>query len=241
MELEGKVALITGGSTGYGKGTAEVLNAKGLKVWIISRGEELLKETAGELGVNYIVGDITKPEDWDRIIKNIEDRDGSIDILINNAGAGVAIKPLVEQTDKEIEESIKINLIGHIYGMRRIGKNMIKQKSGIIINITSLCGEYAWPDWSVYSAAKAGIEQLGRCLHNEFRTNNVHIVTLAPAWGTTNFLAAADLPERSEDVKKNTMKPEEMGDLIVKICTTPDHLIIPYLPILPMVQEINPM
>ena len=241
MDLEGKVVIVTGGSSGYGKGIAGALKNKDSKVWIVGRNEDSLKKAASELEVNYITGDITKSRDWDNIVKKIMDQEGRIDILINNAGGGIAIKPIVEQTDEEIDESIKVNLLGHIYGIKRIAKIMIEQRSGIIINISSVCAEHAWPEWSVYSAAKAGIEQLARSLHNEFRDYNVHITTVTPSWGATDFAASCDLPKYPEDVEKRIMQPKEMGDVIVKICTIPDHLVIPKFRIQPMVQKINPM
>ncbi len=241
MDLEGKVVIVTGGSSGYGKGIAGALKNKDSKVWIVSRNEDSLKKAASELEVNYITGDITKSKDWDNIVKKIMDQEGRIDILVNNAGGGIAIKPIVEQTDEEIDESIKVNLLGHVYGITRIAKIMIEQRSGIIINISSVCAEHAWPEWSVYSAAKAGIEQLARSLHNEFREHNVHITTVTPSWGATKFAASCDLPKYPEDVEKRIMQPKEMGDVIVKICTIPDHLVIPKFRIQPMVQKINPM
>jgi len=118
---------------------------------------------------------------------------------------------------------------------------MIEQKSGIIINISSVCAAHAWPAWSVYSAAKAGIEQSALSLHNELREHNVHITTVTPSWGATNFAVSAGLPESSEELEKKMMQPKEMGDVIVNICTLPDHLVIPHLRVQPMVQEINPM
>ncbi|RKX98648.1 MAG: hypothetical protein DRZ90_02035 [Spirochaetes bacterium] len=241
MNMEGKTAVVTGGSTGYGKGIAETLKENGCRVWIVSRNADDLSRAAGAIGVDCIAADISIPEDWDRIVNEVMKQEDKIDILVNNAGGGIAIKPLVEQTDNEIEESIKVNLTGHIFGIRRISKLMIEQKSGIIINISSVCAMHAWPAWSVYSAAKSGIEQLAKSLHNELREHNVHITTVTPSWGATNFAASADLPESSKDLEKKVMQPKEMGDVIVNICTLPDHLVIPNLRVQPMVQEINPM
>ncbi|MBN1298159.1 MAG: SDR family oxidoreductase [Actinobacteria bacterium] len=241
MELKNKVAVITGGSSGYGKGIAEVLKRNGSRVWILSSNGTKLARVASELEVLYAVCDITRPEDWDNATSEIIKQEGRIDILINNAGSGVAIKPLIEQTDTEIYDSIMINLVGHIYGIKRVGAHMCENKDGIIINISSICSEHAWPGWSVYSAAKAGIEMLARSLHNEFRKNNVRIVTVTPSWGATDFLKEAKLDTFPADIAEKVMKPVEMGELIVKVCTMPKHLIINKIRVQPMVQEINPM
>ncbi len=92
MELKDKVAIVTGGSKGYGKGIAKVLKDNGCRVWIFSSNLESLKLSADELGVKYSICDITVPEDWDKAIKTVLDSENRIDILVNNAGAGVAIK-----------------------------------------------------------------------------------------------------------------------------------------------------
>jgi len=241
MDLKNKVAVVTGGSIGYGKGIAEVLKKNGCRVWVLSSNEEKLKKAAEELGVNYSVCDITSPKDWDAAIKKIKEKDNTIDILVNNAGAGIAKKNLAEQTDEDIFRSIMVNLVGHIYGIKRVAALMCPKKEGIIINISSIAVDHAWTGWSIYSAAKAGLEMLARCLHNEFRNDNVHIVTLSPSWGNTEFLKEAKLPDWTEDIASNIMKPVEMGELIVKICTFPDHLAITRIRVQPMIQEINPM
>ena len=105
MDLKGKTALVTGGSDGYGMGIAGALKGHECRVWITGRNEEKLDDVSKKLGVEYIKGDITRPEDWDNVISTILDTDKRIDILVNNAGAGIVIKPLMEQTDEEVEES----------------------------------------------------------------------------------------------------------------------------------------
>ena len=241
MTLRGKVAIVTGGSSGYGVGIAKILKQEGCKVWIVARRTSALKKVAEQLGVNYIVGNIINTSSWDIIIKGVMDNEKKIDILVNNAGSGVSIKPILDQTDSEIEESIKINLLGHIYGVKRVAEIMRRQKSGIIINISSVCGEYAWPGWSIYSAAKSGIQQFAKCIHNELRNDNIHVTTIIPSWGATDFLNAANLPNFSQEILGKIMKPDEMGKLVAYICTSPSHLVMPVVRIQPMVQEINPM
>jgi NADP-dependent 3-hydroxy acid dehydrogenase YdfG len=242
MDLKGKVAIVTGASSGYGVGTAEALKNQGCTVWITSNQPKELKEVADRLKVKHFVQDIMVPKDWDGLVSTVIGQDKKIDILVNNAGGGVAIKPLIEQTDEEIKLSIDLNLTGHIYGTKRVAKEMVKQKSGNIISISSVCAQHAWPDWSVYSAAKAGIEQFGRGIHNELRLSNIHVTTLMPSWGATKFVESSTLSEwRDEETIKKIMNPEEMGDLIVFICKLPGHLVMPFVRVQPMVQEINPM
>ena len=241
MNLKGKIAIITGASVGYGVGIAEVLKKEGCIVWITGRRENKLKKAAKRLNVKYFVGDVTKPKDWDELVKSVISSDKKIDILINNAGAGIAVKPLENQTDEEIKQSIDTNLTGCIYGTKRVIPLMKKQGGGNIIFISSVCAQHAWPTFSVYSAAKAGTESLAKCLHNELREDNIHITTLMPSWGDTEFAKAADLKGFSADIKKKVAKPAEIGQLVVSICKFPEHLAMPFVRIQPMIQEINPM
>jgi NAD(P)-dependent dehydrogenase (short-subunit alcohol dehydrogenase family) len=237
----GKAAIVTGGSKGYGYGIAEALKAGGAEVWITSRHEDELKRAAEKLGVHSCTADATRGEDWDRLVRKVTDRTGTVDILINNAGGGIKKAPLIEQSDQEIERSIALNLSAAILGCRRVVPFMKKQKSGTIINISSVCAREAWPGWSVYSAAKVGLSLFSRCLYLEVQDFGVRVTTLIPSWGETDFLAAANIPKREPDTEKRVTKPRELGELVVQICELPEHLEILDLTVLPTVQKIVPL
>ena len=237
----GKAAIVTGGSKGYGYGIAEALKAGGAEVWITSRHEDELKRAAEKLGVHSCTADATRGEDWDRLVRKVTDRTGTVDILINNAGGGIKKAPLIEQSDQEIERSIALNLSAAILGCRRVVPFMKKQKSGTIINISSVCAREAWPGWSVYSAAKVGLSLFSRCLYLEVQDFGVRVTTLIPSWGETDFLAAVNIPQRDPDTEKRVTKPRELGELVVQICELPEHLEILDLTVLPTVQKIVPL
>ena len=242
--VTGKIAIITGGSKGYGAGIAEALKQAGAEVWITGRDATALTATAQRLGVHPVVADVTQPAHWDRLFAEVTRHSGRLDILVNNAGGGVKIAPMTEQTDESIAEIIAANLTGHLLGCRRAAKIMTAQRSGIIINISSVCARYAWPGWGPYSAAKAGLAQFGHCLYTELRAAGVRVTTLTPSWGATDFLAAADIqghPAAAEDVRRQTMQPHEMGRLVLDLCQLPAHLAVPDLTIQPLVQQIEPM
>lgn len=239
MELTGKKVIITGGSDGYGKGIAKVFAAAGAQVWITGRNEDKLKKTAAELNVSYITADVTSPADWDKVFATV----GCPDVLINNAGAGGRIAPVAEQTDAEIISTININLTGTILGCRRAAELMIEKKSGMIINISSVCALYAWPAWSVYTAAKAGLSKFSHGLYTELRPYGVRVSCVTPSWGQTNFNNAAQICGASEDpeLAKKCTAPEELGVIIRQLVEQPDHLAVPDITIQPMVQDISPM
>ncbi len=238
--ITGQVAIVTGGSRGYGEGIAQRLREAGVDVWITARDGDALQQTAERIGCRPFVADVTRGADWDRLFEEVLRERGRLDILVNNAGAGVNIAPLDEQSDREIEASIDINLLGPLLGCRRAAPLMKAQKSGIIINISSVCALYAWPGYGPYSAAKAGLNQLGHCLHVELRESGVRATTITPSWGATGFAEAAGCAVQQTEVRRKVMQPLEMGDLVVQVVSMPAHLAIPDITTLPLIQEIMP-
>ncbi len=241
MDLSGSTAIVTGGSKGYGAGIAEALKNKGVSVWITGRDEIALRKTADRIGVFYQRADVTDPNDWDSLMSTVIDKEKRIDILVNNAGAGISISPLDQQKDEEIESSIAVNLTGVILGCRRVIPHMKNQKSGTIINISSVCANQAWPGWAVYSAAKAGVVQLSNCLYTELRDHGVRVTSVIPSWGATRFLTAAYLKDFDPDTRSKAIQPKELGDLIVTICCLPPHLEIQDVTLWPLVQKVEPL
>lgn len=243
--MQDQVVLITGGSKGYGAGMAQVLSQRGAHVWITGRDEAALKATAQELDIHFIRADVTSGADWDRVFESILTEHGRLDVLINNAGTVTAVRPIDQQSDSEIEQSIMINLTGSLLGCRRAAAAMKEQGAGLIINVSSACQKYAWPGWSVYSAAKAGLAQASKCLYAELREHGVRITTLVPSWGATEFVQQtedlAEAPPRQPDVRAKCTQPQELGEIVAHICETPTHLDILDYTVFPLVQEIMPM
>lgn len=234
---KGKRIVITGGSQGYGYGMAKVLKAQGAEVTITGRRKDVLEKAAKELKVDFVRADVCVEKDWDKVFVHIG---GMIDVLVNNAGAGVKIAPLTEQSDAEIVQSINVNLTGAILGCRRAAKIMCAQKSGLIINVTSVCSHYGWPGFAVYTAAKAGLDKFSRALYMELRPCNVKVTVVTPSWGDTAFGEAAHMPPADQELNKRKMSPEQMGDLIAYICGFHENMCFPEVMVQPMVQEIIP-
>lgn len=243
--LNGMTVIVTGGSKGYGAGIARVLRRCGATVWITGRDATALGSAAEQFDVQGVVADVTSGADWDRLIQRVLDATGRLDVLVNNAGAAVSIKPLEEQSDDDIAQSIAVNLTGSLLGCRRAAPIMKKQGSGTIINVSSVCQRYAWPGWSVYSAAKAGLAQASKCLYAELREHRVRVTTLVPSWGATEFTSTTadlgDAPSRDADIRAKCTKPEELGDIVAHICSLPPHLEVLEYTVMPMVQEIMPL
>ncbi len=239
-ELTKKVALVTGASGGFGAGIAEALTAQGYAVWITARNKVKLDEVAQRIGARGIVADATSPGDWDRVMEAIRSESGRLDVLVNNAGGGIAIAPIVSQTDEAIAASIQVNLTSAILGSQRAARWMARQQSGTIINISSVCAVQAWEGWGIYAAAKAGLNQFTRSLYVEMRPYNVRATVLIPSWGATGFQENASLPAASPEVTSCMISPADIGNVVVSICSLPAHLVMPEVTLLPLVQEITP-
>lgn len=240
MNIESAKIIVTGGGSGYGKGIAAALCAAGAKVWITGRDAAKLEAAARETGATPFVADVSSPADWDRLLAAVGD---DLAVLVNNAGAGGPIKPVAEQADADIAAVIATNLTGVIYGCARAGRVMAARGAGAIINVSSVCALYAWPGWSVYTAAKAGLAKFSHGLYTELRPHGVRVTCLTPSWGRTGFNNAAGITGASEDpaLADQCTDPADLGRIVLQILETPDYLAVPDITVQPMVQAIEPM
>ena len=235
------VAIITGGSSGYGAGIAEVFRDDGIDVYITGRDQSKLELTASRLGVRAISADVTSPDDWDRLFEQVVAEAGRVDYLVNNAGGAIRVAPLAEMTDEEIMATVNVNLSGTLLGSKRAARLMKAQGSGTIVNIGSVVSVEAWPEWSVYSAAKGALHQFTKCLYAELRDSGARATLIIPSWGQTDFTAAAGLPDASAQVRDLSTKPTELGELVLYCCRLPQHLWLQEAILWPRVQEVVPL
>ena len=237
--MKGKRAIVTGGGSGYGKGIAAAFVAAGAEVWITGRNRTKLETAAREIGAKAIVADVTDGADWDRVFAEV----GDVDVLVNNASFGGKIAPVAEQADADVESVIAANLTGAILGCSRAAKRMALRKTGAIVNISSVCALHAWPGWSVYTAAKAGLLKFSHALHTEMRPFGVKVTCVIPSWGQTDYNRAAGIVGASEDpsLAARCMSPAQMGDFVLGLVRLPAELTVPEVTIQPMVQDIVPM
>jgi NAD(P)-dependent dehydrogenase (short-subunit alcohol dehydrogenase family) len=234
-----RTVIVTGGSGGFGAGIAAAFVKAGDRVWITGRNEAKLHASAKETGANPFPADVASGNNWDRLIEAVMEETGRLDILVNNAGEGVRIAPAAEQSDEAVIRSLASNLTGSIMGCTRASIIMKEQGDGLIVNIGSACSTHAWPGWSVYSAAKAGLLQFTRCLLTELRPHGVRVTSLLPSWGQTDFTDAADLPPRDPEMLAACISPADMGELILQIAGLPPHLVTEEIKLWPMVQPMT--
>jgi len=239
QELKDKVVVITGGSVGFGRETANQFCNSGAKVVITGTNEERLLRAQSEIGqIDIMVADVTAPQDWEKLHQLVMDKHRRIDILVNNAGGGVTVAETVEQTIDDIDKIISLNLSGVVYGSRIFGKTMKEQKSGTIVNISSVCAHEAWPNLSVYAAAKAGVVALSKGLYVELRPYNVRVTAVSPGAGSTHFSKNAGIPEPPVPYK---LEPIDLAEAVLHICRMPQHIFIEEYRIWGTDQEVIPL
>lgn len=212
--LKDKVAVITGGCGGIGKATALILAKNGAKVVISDnktgiRGEEILREIESFGGEAIIVeADISKKEEIEELFKRTLEKFEKVDILINNAG--VLKDNLILMTpEKDYDFIMDTNLRGSYLCIQRAAKVMIKQKSGKIINLSSIVGRYGNPGQAVYSASKAGIIGMTLSAAKELGNFGITVNAVAPGIIDTNMIAG--LKQEIKEKLINSVALKRMG------------------------------
>jgi NAD(P)-dependent dehydrogenase (short-subunit alcohol dehydrogenase family) len=177
-----KVVLITGGSSGIGKAIGELLHEKGYIVYGTSRNPERVSNSIFHL----LQLDVRNPESIKNTVAAIIQKSGRIDVVINNAGVGIT-GPLEEIPLQEIKNNFETNLFGPIEVMKAVLPQMRLQKTGLIINITSIAGYMGLPYRSVYSASKGALELITEALRMEVKSFGIQITNVAPGDFATNI------------------------------------------------------
>lgn len=192
--LVGNVVAITGGARGIGRATASALIAQGARVAIGDIDAQLAAHTARELGAGT-VGlplDVTDRESFERFLKDVDDRLGPLDVLINNAGI-MPIGPFIEESDATARAMIDINLHGVIFGSKLALKRFIPRGSGHLVNIASAAGKAGFPSGATYSATKHAVVGLSEALRAEVRDTDIGVTVVMPVVVHTQL--GSGLPE----------------------------------------------
>jgi len=177
-----KVVLITGGSSGIGKSIGEFLAGKGYTVFGTSRRPEKYLDTKFPL----ITLDVLNNDSIKFAVQQVIDKSGNIDVLINNAGAGIT-GPIEEIPEAEIKRNFETNLYGPINVIKAVLPQMRKQNRGLVINITSIAGYMGLPYRGIYSASKGALELITETFRMELKDFNINMVNVAPGDFATNI------------------------------------------------------
>jgi len=190
FNLEGEVAIVTGGSQGLGREMAKALAQNGATVILGSRSLEKLAAVAEEIRTaggkaEAIRVDISQAAEVQNLVNQVMGSYSQIDILINNAGMNFPPKPLVEFAEEEWQRVIDTNLKGTFFCCKAVCPHMMKRKKGRIINVSSIAGAVGFAGMGPYGAAKAGIIQLTKTLALELAEHNITVNAIAPGFFDT--------------------------------------------------------
>ena len=211
--LAGRVAIVTGGNRGIGLAIARLLAEDGASVVVSGRDAARLEAAVKELeslgaSAMAVAADAAKREDADRLVEATRERFGRIDVLVNNAGI-TRDQLLVRMKDDDWDQVLDTNLRGVFLMTRAVGKVMMRQKSGRIINIASAAGAMGNPGQVNYSAAKAGVIGLTKAAGRELAHWNILVNAVAPGLIETDM--AASIPAEAREAMLQQVPLKRIG------------------------------
>jgi len=205
FDINGKSALITGGSRGLGRALALRLSAGGAKVALVARHQKELEETVKEIrkngGIAYgIVADVGDKESVYPIVGQAAALTGPVDILINNASTlGPVPLRLIPDTDcEDFERALQVNTVGPFRLIKAVAGSMVLRQTGVIVNISSDAAVEPYPSWGVYGASKAALDHLTRIAALELADTSVRLFSVDPGEMNTRMHADA-MPDADPD------------------------------------------
>jgi short-subunit dehydrogenase len=239
-----KVIIITGATSGFGLAMAETFAKSGCRLALVARGEKNLAKVLKrvvKLGGQAVAisADVTASGAFETVLAATVKTFGRVDVLINNAGGGVKIAPIEEMDEASSRAILDLNLTSVINACRVTVPQMKKQGGGLIINLTSACAKFAWPQWSVYSAAKTGLSMFSRCLHAELRPFNIGVSVIVPGGSNTGFQKNAGIAVFGWN-EENALRPEHIAEAAHSIVFMSKGAVVPEMVVYGMEQDVVP-
>ncbi|NHN85206.1 SDR family NAD(P)-dependent oxidoreductase [Acetobacter musti] len=201
--ITGKVIVITGASSGLGEAATRHLASQGAKPVIGARRLEKLEAIAKDIGLpegSAVRTDVTKPDDLRRLVDQAISLHGRIDVIINNAGL-MPLSPLEKLKIDDWSRTIDVNLKGTLYGIAAALPHMKTQKSGQIINVSSVAGHKVSPGSAVYSATKTAVRVLSEGLRQEVKPYNIRTTVISPGAVISELPASVADPDTAKFVE----------------------------------------
>lgn len=216
MGLDGKVAIVTGGTKGIGYAVAEALVTAGANVYVCSRTRADVENAIERLSASGIVAgkmcDVRSEENVRAVLESCERHFGGVDILINNAGVGFNRKTVEDISSDEFRQTVETNLFGVFYACHHAIPLIKKRGGGYIINISSLAGQNAHPGMAAYNASKYGLNGFTEALMQEVRHDGIKVSYICPGSVNTHF--GGDTPS---DEKAWQLQPDDIAQTVMNL------------------------
>lgn len=216
--LEGKVAVVTGGNRGIGRGISEALHSEGATVVLTARDAAAATRAAGEIGARAtgLACDVRDEASVGRLFAEVEKRHGGCDVLVNNAGIGI-FGPVADTQPDDWRAVIETNLNGVFYCCRAAIPQMKKRGGGYIFNVSSLAGKNAFPNGAAYNASKFGLNGFSEALMQEVRYDHIRVSYLMPGSVATEF-------GRGSTAKSGwALTPADVAAIVIDLLRSPAH------------------
>lgn len=244
--IEGKVVVITGASSGLGEATARLLSAQGARVALGARRVERLQALAGELSGRggqaiAVATDVIQRDQVKGLVEAAVRAFGRIDVMINNAGI-MPQAPLERLKVDEWDQMIDVNIKGVLYGIAAALPHMQRQKAGHIINVSSVAGHKVGPGFAVYSATKHAVRALSEGLRQEVKPYNIRTTVISPGAVATELPESVAEPDVAERVRTfyeaNAIPADSFARAVAFAISQPDEVDINEILFRPTRQEL---
>ncbi|MGA2401807.1 MAG: SDR family NAD(P)-dependent oxidoreductase [Syntrophobacteraceae bacterium] len=236
FSMEGKVALVTGGYRGIGVTVAETYAEAGADIAIVARNLQGCQAAAERLQNTYGIKatgksmDVRDSKSVDRVVQGIADEFGKIDVLVNCAGIPGSEKPVIKMTDEDLDEVMSVDFRGTFLVSRAVAQIMVRQKSGKIINVSSILGKVSARNMTGYCASKAAVLQLTRVMALELMPDNIQVNAVCPGYFLTDFNKVFFESETGKGLIKKMIpmnrvgQVDELKSLMLYLATSPTFM-----------------
>ena len=232
LDIAGKVAVITGASSGIGESLARLLSSQGVKLGLLSR-------SGRDLGLPdslTVAGDVSDRVAVTQFVEQVAQTFGGIDIAVANAGVG-SYGQFLDVPEVHEEEMIRTNVLGTIYLYHAVVPHLIARGAGDLVTVASEAGRRGLPGEAVYSASKFAQIGLTRALDNELRENGIRASNIAPGGVWTHFAIDEGRGRLDGSAQlQGMMRPEDIAELILFVITRPRHFRILETALRPMTE-----
>lgn len=242
--IEGKVVVITGASSGLGEAAARLLAEKGAKLVLGARRKEridaLVREIAGSGGsAEAVATDVTVRADVEALVGTAVERFGRVDVMINNAGV-MLVSPVERLKVEDWDRMIDVNIKGVLYGIAAVLPVMQRQKSGHLINVSSVAGHKVRPTSAIYSATKHAVRALSEGVRQELKAYKIRSTIISPGAVATELvdrITEDDIREAAQPILKMAIPADSFARCVAFAISQPEDVDINEILFRPTAQE----